>query len=36
MQGFSLVSLITLINTSITPLIDSNPDGSWDQHGHAR
>ena len=27
MQGFPLVSLITLINIRITPLIDSNQDG---------
>ena len=27
LQGFPLVSLITLINICITPLIDSNQDG---------
>ena len=27
LQGFPLVSLITLINIRITPLIDSNQDG---------
>ena len=27
LQGFPLISLITLINIHITPLIDSNQDG---------